>query len=138
MKGEKIPVDRGLFSIPTSGELFYLNGSKCTNCGRYFFPTVRRCKKCAGQEIEDVKIGRRGKLYSYTNSNYPPPGESYKGKIPYGLGLVALSEGIIIPARLTESDTSKLNVGMEVELTVEVLYKDNDDNEIICYAYKPI
>jgi uncharacterized OB-fold protein len=140
MNGKKIPVEVGLFDIPESSrEIVQLNGSICVSCGRYFFPKVERCYLCGFTEnIKDTKLGRKGKLYTYTNCCYAPPGGGYKGKIPFGLGLVALDEGIIICTRVNETDTSKLKVGMEVELMLETLYRDDEGNEVICFTYNPL
>jgi uncharacterized OB-fold protein len=127
MNTKKIPVQEGLFDIPLSSEeTIYLNGSRCNKCGRYFFPKVEMCYLCSSRDIASCKLGRKGKLYTYTNCNYPPPGGVYKGKIPYGLGLVLLDEGILITTRISETDVSKLKIGMEVELG------------IVCFTYNPV
>lgn len=134
-----VPVAPGLFDIPaTPEEPFYLNGSICTSCGRYFFPKIERCRVCGQTEhMKDTKLGQKGKLWTYTNCCYPPPGGIYKGKLPYGLGLVALEEGIIICTRVNETDTSKLKVGLEVDLKLETLYTDDDGNDVVCFTYNP-
>jgi len=135
--GKQVPVEEGLFNIPQfSDEKVLLNGSQCNSCGRYYFPKVERCMLCTSEDIKDVKLGNKGKLYSYTSVNYPPPGGHYKGKIPYGLGLVHLDEGILIMARLTEHDTSKLHAGFRLELALESLFQNEDGDEIIGFVYK--
>ena len=136
--GRKIPAEEGLFDIPeeTDGVL-YLNGSKCDHCGRYFFPKSEFCPNCPSSNMEDVKIGRRGKLYTFTNCFYQAPGGHYKGKIPYGMGMVLLEEDIIIATRLTETDTSKMKAGMDVRLVLETFYEDAGGNEVVFFAYEP-
>ena len=140
MKMKKIPVEKGLFDIPSSKEdPVYLNGSRCKTCGRYHFPVVERCYVCSGQDLEDVKMGRNATIYTYTNNNYTPPGGIYKGKVPYGLGVVLLDEGILITTRINEADPSKLKIGMKVELMLETLYTDNEKNEeVVCFTYNPV
>jgi uncharacterized protein len=136
---KKIPVEEGLFTIPGSpGEPVYLKGSKCSDCGRYFYPKVERCSLCESENIEDIKLGRKGKLYTFTNNFYPPPGGIYKGPVPYGLAMVKIDEGIIIPARLSTSDVSKLKAGTEVKLEMETLYIDDEGNEVVCFCYNPV
>lgn len=81
MNGRRIPVEEGLFDMaPTfpAGEV-YLNGTRCNKCGRYYFPKRNRCMLCSSEELKDVKLGRRGKLFSYTNCNFPPPGGTIRG-----------------------------------------------------------
>ena len=140
MNRKKIPVEVGLFDIPDSPkDVVQLNGSQCGNCGRYFFPKSVRCSRCGSTEnMKDTKIGGEGKLYTYTNCCYAPPGGGYKGKIPFGLGLVALDEGIIICTRINETDTSKLKVGMKVKLMLETLYTNNAENDVVCFTYNPV
>jgi uncharacterized protein len=134
----RIPAEEGLFDIPEdTSQPFSLNGSRCGQCGRYFFPKSDFCPTCPEGSMEDAKLGRAGRLYSYTNCNYPPPGGHYKGKVPYGMGLVLLDEDIIIPARLTVTDTSKLRAGMEMKLVPETLYEDDEGNEVLFYAFEP-
>ena len=136
---KKVPVEQGLFDIPMRPEeQLYLNGSICVTCDRYFFPKVERCHLCGSTEnIKDTKLGRKGKVYTYTNCCYSPPGGGYKGKVPFGLGLVTLDEGIIICTRINEADTSKLKTGMEVELMLETLCTDDDGNDVVCFTYNP-
>lgn len=136
---KKVSVEPTLFDIPASpDEGISLNGSICTTCHRYFFPKVERCHLCGSNEnIKDTKLGKKGKLYTFTNCCYAPPGGGYKGKIPFGLGLVALDEGIIICTRINETDTSKLKVGMEAELAMETLYTDEEGNDVVCFTYNP-
>lgn len=139
MTAKKIPIEEGLFDMPeTPDGDFYLLGNKCSHCGRYFFPKVERCLYCPSKKLTDKKIGRSGKIYTFTNCNYPPPGQKYKGAIPYGLGLIALDEGIIIPSRIAENDPRKLSAGMPVALFCEKLYEDDDGNEIVCFSYRVI
>jgi uncharacterized OB-fold protein len=138
-KNRKVPVEPSLFDIPASpDEPLLLNGSICTTCGRYFFPRVERCHLCGSTEnVKNTKLGRKGKIWTYTNCCYAPPGGGYKGKVPFGLGLVALDEGIIICTRINETDTSKLKVGMETELMLETLYTDDEGNDVVCFTYNP-
>ncbi|MBI5440763.1 MAG: OB-fold domain-containing protein [Deltaproteobacteria bacterium] len=138
MGSKRIPVGEGLFDIPESpvdGQA--LNGSRCEDCGRYFFPTVDRCISCSGENVRPVKLGRKGRLHTYTSCHYPPPGGKYKGPIPYGLGVIALQEGILIQARLSETDTSKLRRGMELSLYLQS-WNDGEGNEVFAHAYRPV
>jgi uncharacterized OB-fold protein len=140
MSHKRIPVEAGLFDVPESmDQPIYLNGSFCNACSRYFFPKVERCYRCGSADnITDARLGRKGKLYTYTNCCYPPPGGRYRGKLPFGLGLVALDEGIIICTRVNETDTSRLRVGLEVEAMLETLYINDKGDEIVCFTYNPL
>ncbi|MBI2917608.1 MAG: Zn-ribbon domain-containing OB-fold protein [Chloroflexi bacterium] len=134
----QVPVQEGLFSMPAGpGESARLLGSRCKVCGEAFFPAQAMCANCCTETTEPVVLGTRGKLFSYTNVNHAVPG-GYKGKIPFGVGTVDLPEGVRVTTRLTEHDTSKLRKGMEVELVLEPLFEDEQGNELVGFAFKPV
>jgi uncharacterized protein len=135
---KRILIDEGLFTIPKSpAEEPHLIGSKCRNCGEVVFPRQRGCPNCCSENVEEIPMGPKGKLYSFTNVNRAVP-EGYKGPVPYGVGLVDLPEGARIFAPLTESDPGKLKVGMDLTLIVGKLFEDAEGNEVIGFKFKPL
>ena len=56
---------------------------------------------------------------------------------PFGVGYVELPE-VIVEARLTENEPAKLAEGMQMQLTTERLYVDDDGNDVMTYAFAPI
>ncbi len=42
-----------------------------------------------------------------------------------------------VEARLTENDPTRLQVGMEMELTVVPLALDEEGNEVVTFAFRP-
>ena len=58
--------------------------------------------------------------------------------MPFGLGLVQLDDVIRVEGRLTENDPAKLEFGMDVELTMVPFTTDDDGNEILTFAFKPV
>jgi uncharacterized OB-fold protein len=91
-----------------------------------------------------VKLGTRGTLWAWTIQGFPPKAPPYLGETdpekfrPYGVGYVELPGQAKIESRLTESDPTKLVEGMEMELTLEPVGQDEDGNDIVTYAFKPI
>jgi len=135
-----IPIKQGLWTTPSSpGEQPQLIASKCLQCGELYFPRKvdRRCVYCQQENLEDVKLSRRGKLYSFTVVMQEPGGGYYKGPVPYAYGCVDLPEGIRIVSLLTESDPEKLEVGMDVEMVVEKLC-DDEGNVVTTFKFKPV
>ena len=117
-----------------------LMGSKCRDCGEVFLGHVIACEHCQGENLESIPLGRTGTLYSYTINRIRPPGD-YKGSDsfqPFAVGLVELPEGIRILSVLTDCDFDKLKVGMDLELSIEELYKDEDGNREITYKFRPL
>ena len=122
-----------------------LIGSTCGGCGATAFPVQQRCPKCSVGEMSEVLLPRRGTLVAWTTQGFPP-GAPYKGPtgkdfVPFGVGLVQLGleqEAVIrVEGRLTENDPAKIQFGQQVELTMVPFTTDDDDNEIVTFAFKP-
>jgi uncharacterized OB-fold protein len=122
-----------------------LIGSTCGKCGATAFPVQQRCPKCSVGEMSEVLLPRRGTLVAWTTQGFPP-GAPYKGPtgkdfVPFGVGLVQLGleqEAVIrVEGRLTENDPAKIQFGQQVELTMVPFTTDDDDNEIVTFAFKP-
>jgi uncharacterized protein len=119
-----------------------LIGSRCGACGATAFPAQPRCPKCSVGEMSEVLLPRRGTLVAWTTQGFPP-GPPYKGPtgkdfVPFGVGLVQLEDVIRVEGRLTENDPAKLEFGMDVELTMVPFTTDEDGNEIVTFAFKPV
>ena len=134
----KVLVEEGIFEIPASpSDEPRLIAGQCRNCGEVTFPRQTGCPNCCQDDIEEVKIGPKATLYSFTNVNHPVP-EGYKGPIPYGVGLVDFPEGARIVAHLAEHDPEKLKVGMDMIMVIDKLFDDEEGNEVIGFKFKPL
>ncbi len=111
---------------------YRLIGSKCSDCGRTFFPPSKRCPYCGSRNVEPVELPRRGKLLSYTVSYNPP--EGYKLQTPLIIGLIDLGETRII-AQITDASPDELTEGMELEVVVRKIREDRTAG-LIHYGYK--
>ncbi|GAT07124.1 MULTISPECIES: Zn-ribbon domain-containing OB-fold protein [Mycobacteriaceae] len=119
-----------------------LIGSRCGACGATTFPIQQRCPKCSADAMSEVKLPRRGTLVAWTTQGFPP-GPPYKGPtgkdfVPFGVGLVQLEDVIRVEGRLTENDPAKLQFGQEVELTMIPFTTDDEGNEVVTFAFKPV
>jgi len=119
-----------------------LIGSTCSSCGATAFPVQQRCPKCSVGEMSQVLLPRRGTLVAWTTQGFPP-GPPYRGPtgkdfVPFGVGLVELGDVIRVEGRLTENDPAKLEFGMPVELAMIPLTTDDDGDEIVTFAFKPV
>lgn len=134
--GKKIiPIREGLFRSPSElGERPYLFGSRCKKCAQICFPPRKVCSKCFSGEIEHVPLSTKGKLYSYTIIQYPPPGIV----APYAIGYIDLPEGVRVFSILTDWDQKSLKLGMDVELTFGKFKEDKEGNEILTYKFRPV
>jgi uncharacterized OB-fold protein len=136
------PAVDGWFATDQSGAP-YLLGGKCHQCGTYVFPPrANNCPNpaCAGDELAQVPLSRRGTLWSYTENRYapPPPYPSPDPFEPFAVAAVQLAdEGIIVLGKVVEGTlAADLKVGMEMELTTMPLFVDDDGIERIVHAWR--
>jgi uncharacterized OB-fold protein len=137
---QRIPAIEGWFTIEEREP--HLLGTRCTECGTYFFPPERfdcRNPECHGTELEDVELSRRGKVWSYTVNHYapPPPFVPRDPFEPYGVAAVELSKEEMVILGQVAGDPSHLSVGGDVELVLDTLYED-DDNEYLVWKWRPV
>lgn len=137
---ERIPVRSGLWDDTSDRDgAPRLIASKCVDCGELFFPKKDNgiCTFCQSDNIEEIRLSTRGKIYSSTVVMMRPPAY-YRGDVPYAMGFVELPEGIRIQTLFTDWNESVLKVGQEVEMVVERLHMDEEGREIVTYKFKPL
>jgi len=120
-----------------------LLGTRCRACGAVFFPRETafcRNPACAGTELDEVPLSRRGTLWSYTDNRYAPPAPYVAADPfePYTVAAVELADeklvvlGQVAPGVRVED----LEVGMEMELALGTLYSDAE-HEYLIWHWKP-
>ena len=57
---------------------------------------------------------------------------------PFGVGYVELPGEVKVETRLTESDPDVLAPGMEMELVLVPFRTDDDGNEVVTFAFRPV
>ncbi len=95
-----------------------------TESGVDLSPVVNR-------EIERGKVAR-GVIFSYTRVQEPPAG--FEAQAPFYLALVALDDGGLITAQLTDVD-GEVAIGDAVEMVTRKLTTDGQRGMIV-YGYK--
>lgn len=128
----------------TTGPEPALIGSRCTSCGTVFFPRASdwcRNPACEGAGFEDVRLSRRGRVWSYTDAQYQPPAPYIPRTDPYepfALAAVELEEGLVVLGQVADGfGVADLTVGDEVELVVETLYTDESGERTI-WRWRPV
>ncbi|MER7760144.1 zinc ribbon domain-containing protein [Streptomyces sp. NPDC097619] len=134
MARTRTPVVAGWFTeAPESDAAFRLLGTRCAACGAVFFPredSFCRDPRCAGTELTEVPLSRRGTVWSYTDGRYRPPAPYLSDPAvpwePYTLLAVELAaERIIVLGQAAPGVTvADLAVGMTVEAVPGVLGED--------------
>ena len=135
---KQILVRDHLFTLPESeDEPSQLIGVKCNHCGEVIFPNKHNCPNCCSADLQEILIGPRGKLYSFTVIYQPAP-IGYKGPVPYGIVKVEMTEGLRITGPSTINDPAQFEIGMEMELLVDRLFSDVNGNDYIGFKFKPV
>ena len=141
MAKTRVPAIEGWF---TAGDEPALLGSRGTETGSYFFPkslAFSRNPAAPGEELDEVQLGRRGRVWSYTTNHYapPPPFVAPDPFEPYTIVAVELpDEQMVVLGQLAEgADPAALKVGADVELVIGTLYED-DDNEYVVWKWRPV
>ena len=137
---KQVPIQEGLYTWPSRQP--QLIASKCTVCAEVAFPKQDSCPSCTGSSTEEILLGRRGKLWTWTVQHFPPPTPPYTGDarsfVPFGVGYIELPEGIRVEARLTENDPERLAIGMDMELVVEKFLQTEDGKDLMTFAFAPV
>ncbi len=141
MTKQRVAAVEGLFTLEDPPHLI---GGKVPGRESYFFP-----KNLGGSdpdaepgvELEEVLLSRTGTIWSFTNSEYPPPPpfvvtEPY---VPIVIAAVELDkEQMVVLGQVAPGLTvSDLEVGMKMELIVDTLYQD-DDNDYVTWKWSPV
>ena len=112
------------------GEL-RLVASRCLSCGEVFFPKIDFCPKCHSR-TEEIIVGKKGVLYSYTIARVGPLGYN----TPYAFGFVHIpSENVLVYSLFT--DHENLSIGMDMEFITEEITNKYGGKEAI-YKFKPV
>ncbi len=137
----RVPVAEGIFTWPADEP--ELIGSRCTACGIVTFPTQDSCPRCTSTAMVGHLLSRRGRLWAWTTQHFPPPSPPYAGPtdsafVPFGVGYVDLGGEVKVETRLTESDPDALAPGMEMELVLVPFRTDEEGNEVVTFAFRPV
>lgn len=152
MATTRVPAVEGWFTVPPDGsdEPPALIGTRCTGSGTYFFPperTMSRAPGFADAPLEEVRLSRRGRLWSYTDAAYRPP-EPYVPVAdphePFCIAAVELeAERLVVLGQVVAGvGVDDLTVGMEMELVLDTLYAETDDDgnrtEFLVWKWRPV
>lgn len=138
----RVPAVDGWFTI---GDEPVLLGNRCTTCGTVFFPKAAffcRNPACDGEQFEETRLSRHGRIWSYTDAQYqpPPPYIPRSGDYqPFALAAVELAdEQMVVLGQVADGyGVADLSVGQPVELVVEQLFSD-DHHDYLVYRWRPM
>ena len=132
----RVPVKEGLFRPPTHGEEGHLIGTRCRACGEYFHPRRITCANCFSEDVQEVPLSRRGRIFTYTVARVGYPMSPVKA--PFVSAYVELPEGVQVISHVTDLDPDRVEIGTEVELYFWKVLDDQEGNEWMAYAFRPV
>lgn len=103
----------------------FLIGKKCPQCGYIQFPNGKICEKCLCDTLEDMPVGQRGKIFSYTTTY----GRVSKMRSPFACGYIELPEGLRVFAPLRMEEGRDFEIGQDVELEIAELWEETETQE---------
>jgi uncharacterized OB-fold protein len=133
---KQVPIKEGLFKLPSDEEPGSLLGSKCQACGEYFHPPRVVCANCYSEDLHEVGLSRRGWIYSFTIGRTAYPGTPVTP--PFITAQVELPEKLQVLSLITGLNVDKVKIGMEVELCFWKAGENEEGNELIAYAFRPV
>lgn len=94
-----------------------LHATRCLSCETVQFPPTVVCVKCHGRDrLEEVKLRRRGTIFTFTRDYlYGAPSP------PTVMAVLELEEGARFYCQVTDVDPDKVKIGQNVELTLRRL-----------------
>jgi uncharacterized OB-fold protein len=131
-------VEPGLFDYPVpKGEKPALLASRCSLCGKRFFPQRPLCPHCFEQDtMEQTRLGTRGVVYCSTVVNIPSP---VGIKPPYAYGYVDIPENDIrVFGLFTGAPAETFKPGLNVELVIDSVGVDKQGRQVVGYKFKPV
>ena len=90
-------------------------------------------KKLNYQIKESYGLGQYRGFFQKTYIEQVAP-EDFK---PYAVGYIELPGEIMVESRLVGIDPKELEIGMEMELTIEPFVKNEEGEELLIFAFKP-
>lgn len=137
MCGVKVLNPENLRTTGKPGETACLLGNKCRSCGNVVFPKMPVCPACGTNgQMQEVEIGRSGKLFSHTIAYFAPKGF----KAPFFQIFVDLPEGPRIFSLVGAEcpvESGILEDGMEMRLIVEPIADTPENRDTVTYKYVP-
>jgi hydroxymethylglutaryl-CoA synthase len=103
-------------------------GMRCNVCGTLQYPINTCCIKCGAKDQHaDIKLSRKGKVFSYTNDLLLGPGCTPSDGInPCTRAIIDLDDGCRVFLEMTDNLPEEVQIDMPVELTFRILHEKGD------------
>ena len=129
------PMKAGVLRIGEGEGEGVLLGSRCRACGDTFHPVRSRCASCFSEEVEEVDLGTKGTIITYTVSHVQMPGSSVTP--PFVTAVVGMPGDVRLLSLITDIDPEQIEIGQEVNLYFFQAEQDEDGTAVVAFAFKP-
>ena len=96
-----------------------IDGTRCKDCGRVFFPPRADCFQCLASNMEWFEVAGAGKLVSFSKLEYGPAG--FQGDVPYSIALLDYGKFKIFGRIGKDVPETDITVGMPMKTVVNQL-----------------
>lgn len=127
-----MPAPRYWREIP---QRYRYEAAKCKKCGKVNFPPRIVCPACHGREFEQVVVGTKGTLDTYTVIRVAP--SQFVDQVPYAIGIVNLGDNVRVLCQIADVEPEELKIGMKLRLEFRKIQQEHADG-ILCYGYKAV
>ena len=113
----------------------HLMAKTCEECGALYLDRRVACAKCGADRFGTKRLGRDGRLRSFTIVHRAAPGVP----TPYVSAVVDLDGGGVVKANLVDvdPDPEKIRLGMPVKMTTFAAGTDDEGTEAVAFAFAP-
>lgn len=113
---------------------YNLIGTKCTTCGKVYFPPRVICPECRRNgKLENIQFKGTGKIHSF--SIVRTPIDDFKTIAPYPVAIIELDEGAKVTSQIVDADIDNIEIGDPVEMVFRKIREDGEDG-VISYGFK--
>lgn len=96
---------------------------RCTQCGTFRWYPRPTCHRCWSLDVDWAPVSGRGTVYSYVTLRHAFA-PAFRDDLPYTVVIVALEEGVRVPATLKERAPEDVRIDMPVEVRFERVTDD--------------
>ena len=90
-----------------------LNALECNQCQKNIFPPRKFCNNCRSENLNEITLSKKGKIYSFTTIHYPL---SKYDNPPYFVGLISLNDNKLkVTARIETNDLKNIKIDQGVK-----------------------
>jgi uncharacterized OB-fold protein len=104
-------------------------GTRCTKCGRLYFPPTADCPDCLDSRVEWVQLSEEAEIETFTHVVVRPT--SFQQYKPYTVAIGRLKEGVKVLAWLSGFKLSEVKMGMKVKLVAKMSPEGNPTYEFV-------